>query len=126
MAKSKQFRRSRKQQGGAGAADHVIGVVGGIGQQTALAGSNVIAMKDLTTPTLVAETKGGALVALTPAAIETVQVKGGASLPLALQTSIQKTFIQSQKTPIQSQKTLNAYTFAHGKNIYIIYKKYNV
>ena len=83
MAKSKQFRRSRKQQGGAGAADHVIGVVGGIGQQTALAGSNVIAMKDLTTPTLVAETKGGALVALTPAAIETVQVKGGASLPLA-------------------------------------------
>ena len=83
MAKSKQFRRSQKQQGGAGAADHVIGVVGGIGQQTALAGSNVIAMKDLTAPTLVAETKGGALVALTPATIATEQVKGGASLPLA-------------------------------------------
>ena len=89
MAKSKQFRRSRKQQkqrGGAGAADHVIGVVGGIGQQTALPGSNVIAMKDLTAPTLVAETKGGALVALTPANIEQVvpvaPVKGGAALPL--------------------------------------------
>ena len=86
MAKSKQFRRSRKQQkqrGGAGAADHVIGVVGGIGQQTALPGGNVIAMKDLTSPPLVAETKGGALVALTPATIDTVPVapvKGGASL----------------------------------------------
>jgi len=84
MAKSKQFRRSRKQQGGSGAAEHVIGVVGGIGQQAAVQGSNVIAMKDLTAPTLVAETKGGALVALTPATIEhtVAPVKGGALIPL--------------------------------------------
>jgi hypothetical protein len=90
MAKSKQFRRSQKQQkqrGGVGASDHVIGVVGGIGQQTALAGSNVIAMKDLTVPTLVAETKGGALVALSPATIDQTSlpvapIKGGAALPL--------------------------------------------
>ena len=88
MAKSKQFRKSKKlqkrQRGGNGAADHVIGVVGGIGQQTAVAGSNVIAMKDLNAPAVVAETKGGALVALNPATIDTVvPVKGGASLPLA-------------------------------------------
>ena len=86
MAKSKQFRRSRKQQGGAGGADHVIGVVGGIGQQAALPGSNVIAMKDLTAPALVAETKGGALVALSPATIDATAlpvapVKGGALTP---------------------------------------------
>jgi hypothetical protein len=85
MTKSNQFRKSRKQsqRGGAGAADHVIGVVGGIGQQVALPGSNVIAMKDLSTPPIV-ETKGGALVALTPATIETpvASVKGGAVLPL--------------------------------------------
>jgi hypothetical protein len=85
MAKSKRFRRSRKQKGGAGAAEHVIGVVGGIGQQSAVQGSNVIAMKDLTAPTLVAETKGGAVVALTPANIEptiapVAPVKGGALL----------------------------------------------
>lgn len=85
MAKSKRFRSSRKQKGGAGAAEHVIGVVGGIGQQTALPGSNVIAMKDLTAPTLVAETKGGAVVALTPATIDSTvvpvaPVKGGAVL----------------------------------------------
>jgi hypothetical protein len=87
MAKSKRFRSSRKQKGGAGAAEHVIGVVGGIGQQTALPGSNVIAMKDLTAPTLVANTKGGAVVALTPAIIDSTvapvaPVKGGAALPL--------------------------------------------
>ena len=87
MAKSKRFRSSRKQKGGAGAAEHVIGVVGGIGQQTALPGSNVIAMKDLTAPTLVANTKGGAVVALTPATIDSTvvpvaSVKGGAALPL--------------------------------------------
>jgi hypothetical protein len=87
MAKSKQFRRSRKQQGGAGGADHVIGVVGGIGQQNALPGSNVIAMKDLTAPALVAETKGGALVALSPADIDATTLpvaplKGGAALPM--------------------------------------------
>lgn len=86
MAKSKQFRRSRKQQGGAGGADHVIGVVGGIGQQVALPGSNVIAMKDLTAPALVAETKGGAVVALSPATIDATAlpvapVKGGALTP---------------------------------------------
>jgi hypothetical protein len=85
MAKSNHFRKSRKQsqRGGAGAADHVIGVVGGIGQQVALPGSNVIAMKDLSAPPLV-ETKGGALVALTPATIETpvAPVKGGVVLPL--------------------------------------------
>jgi hypothetical protein len=86
MAKSKYFRRSKKQRGGTGAADHVISVVGGIGQQTATNGSNVIAMRDLTAPALVAETKGGALVALTPATIDTVPVapiapvKGGAAL----------------------------------------------
>ena len=90
MAKSKQFRRSRKQQGGAGAADHVIGVVGGIGQQSAVPGTNVIAMKDLNVPQIVAtDQKGGALVALTPATIDTVPVtpsapvKGGAVVPLA-------------------------------------------
>lgn len=88
MAKSGQFRKSRKQsqQGGSGAAEHVIGVVGGIGQQTAVAGTNVIAMKDLSTPPVVAQTTGGALVALTPATIETpatvTPVKGGALLPL--------------------------------------------
>ena len=87
MAKSKQFRRSRKQQGGAGAAEHVIGVVGGIGQQSALPGSNVIAMKDLTVPPLVAQTNGGALVALSPATIDptalpVAPIKGGAALPL--------------------------------------------
>jgi hypothetical protein len=85
MAKSKNFRRSKKQRGGTGAADHVIGVVGGIGQQTALAGTNVIAMKDLSTPPLVAETKGGALIPLTPATIDSVPVapvKGGALIPL--------------------------------------------
>jgi hypothetical protein len=87
MAKSKQFRRrSQKQQGGAGGADHVIGVVGGIGQQAALPGSNVIAMKDLTAPALVAETKGGAVVALSPATIDATAlpvapVKGGALTP---------------------------------------------
>ena len=86
MTKSKQFRRSRKQQGGAGGADHVIGVVGGIGQQAALPGSNVIAMKDLTAPALVAETKGGAVVALSPATIDATAlpvapVKGGALTP---------------------------------------------
>lgn len=85
MAKSKRFRTSRKQKGGAGAAEHVIGVVGGIGQQSAVQGSNVIAMKDLTAPTLVAETKGGAVVALTPATIDSTvvpvaPVKGGAVL----------------------------------------------
>jgi hypothetical protein len=90
MAKSKLFRKSRKysqqkQRGGAGAADHVIGVVGGIGQQAAVSGTNVIAMRDLTAPALVAETKGGALVALTPSTIDTTvapvaPVKGGALL----------------------------------------------
>ena len=87
MAKSKRFRRSRKQKGGAGAAEHVIGVVGGIGQQAAVPGSNVIAMKDLTVPTIVAETKGGAVVALNPATIDATAlpvapIKGGAALPL--------------------------------------------
>jgi len=88
MAKSKQFRKkTRRQQGGTGAAEHVIGVVGGIGQQSAVQGSNVIAMKDLTAPTLVADTKGGAVVALTPATIDSTvvpvaSVKGGAALPL--------------------------------------------
>jgi hypothetical protein len=89
MAKSKQFRSSKKQRGGAGASDHVIGVVGGIGQQVSAPGTNVIAMKDLSAPTVVAETKGGALVALTPATISTqpvepvAPVKGGALLSLA-------------------------------------------
>jgi hypothetical protein len=86
MAKSKKtFRRSKKQRGGTGAADHVIGVVGGIGQQSALPGTNVIAMKDLSAPTLVAETKGGAIVPLTPATINNVPVtpvKGGGLVPL--------------------------------------------
>ena len=88
MAKSKKtFRRSKKQRGGVGASDYMIGVVGGIGQQTSVPGSNVIAMKDLSAPPLVAETKGGALVALTPAAIEhaadaapVAPVMGGAAL----------------------------------------------
>ena len=88
MAKSKHFRRSKRQRGGTGAADHVIGVVGGIGQQTALPGTNVIAMKDLTSaPPLIAETKGGALIPLTPATIDNTvpvtPVKGGGVLPLA-------------------------------------------
>lgn len=90
MAKSKQFRRSQKQQkqrGGVGASDHVIGVVGGIGQQNAVPGTNLIAMKDLTAPALIAETKGGAIVALNPATIDPTSlpvapIKGGAALPL--------------------------------------------
>jgi len=89
MAKSKKtFRRSKKQRGGVGASDYMIGVVGGIGQQTAVPGSNVIAMKDLSAPAIVAETKGGALVALTPAAIEpaaaapVAPVKGGNRTPV--------------------------------------------
>ena len=84
MTKSKQFRRSQRKQRGGDASTHVIGVVGGIGQQTALPGSNVIAMKDMSVPALV-ETKGGALVALSPATIEPptiAPVKGGAVLPL--------------------------------------------
>jgi hypothetical protein len=78
MAKSRQFRK--KQNGGAGASDHVIGVVGGIGQQVAVPGSNVIAMRDVTAPPVV-PVKGGALIPLTPANVETVPVvpvKGGA------------------------------------------------
>ena len=91
MAKSKRFRKSKKlqkrQRGGNGAADHVIGVVGGIGQQTAVPGTNLIAMKDMTAPALVAETKGGALVTLNPItidppALQVAPIKGGAALPL--------------------------------------------
>ena len=92
MAKSKQFRRrsqkQQKQRGGVGASDHVIGVVGGIGQQTAIPGSNLIAMKDLTSaPPLIAQTKGGAVVTLNPATIDATAlpvapIKGGAALPL--------------------------------------------
>jgi hypothetical protein len=90
MSKKRQFRKPRRQsqqnqQGGTSAAEYVTGVVGGIGQQTAVTGSNIIAMKDLTTPPVVAQTTGGALVALTPATIENstvTPVKGGAVLPL--------------------------------------------
>jgi len=87
MSKSKQFRRSQRKQRqhkGGDASQYVSSVVGGIGQQNAVPGSNVIAMKDLSVPSVI-ETKGGALVALTPATIETpvvAPVKGGAALPL--------------------------------------------
>jgi len=86
MSKSKQFRRSQRKQRqhkGGDASQYVSSVVGGIGQQTAVPGTNVIAMRDLNTPPVI-ETKGGALVALTPATIETpiAPVKGGAAVPL--------------------------------------------
>lgn len=87
MSKSKQFRRSQRKQRqhkGGDASQYVSSVVGGIGEQTAMPGTNVIAMKDLSVPSVI-ETKGGALVALTPATIETplvAPVKGGATIPL--------------------------------------------
>jgi hypothetical protein len=92
MSKSKQFRRSQRKQRqhkGGDASQYVSSVVGGIGEQTAMPGTNVIAMKDLSVPSVI-ETKGGALVALTPATIETplvAPVKGGATIPLTGVTS---------------------------------------
>ena len=71
------LRKQNQLKGGNGAAPHVIGVVGGIGQQVAVPGSNVIAMRDVNQVPVVAPVKGGALVQLTPATIEALGPTSG-------------------------------------------------
>ena len=78
--------------GGSGAADWAIAAFGGVGQQHAQAGSNVIAVRDASVPVVVAGQAGGMLaltpaqaggmVALTPAVLKGGK-KGGALLALS-------------------------------------------
>lgn len=59
-------KRRRVVKGGSGAADWAISAFGGVGQQHAQAGSNLIAVRGVSTPVVVSGQAGG-MVALTPA-----------------------------------------------------------
>ena len=57
--KSPNSKSQKRMRGGVGAADHAISVFGGPGAQHAVAGSNVIAMKDVDAVVLAPKTTGG-------------------------------------------------------------------
>jgi hypothetical protein len=85
-------KRRRVVKGGSGSADWAVAAFGGPGQQHAQAGSNVIAVRDVSAPVVVAGQAGGMLaltpaqaggmVALTPAVLKGGK-KGGALLALS-------------------------------------------